>query len=323
MSNQIVIPKYNDLLNEMSMWWRCAGEKARAQFMEELSARTHLPGSAPGLRSVYSKLNMDFSVDFSDDVYSLGDHFVYAWVTKKGQLFYIGCGDLSRCCNFTSRDINFKTTYQVNDCKPYILCANIDKDLAFELETLCIWVTRVKGFRLHNKSKQLCEAEVNYFAKRKSNLPVDNSLKYERKYQRYVELIEQYPDVVVALKRLLSHCLDLCLSETNDPIHGEWTPIAPTLSKNAVSHVWTIDGVVQSASEWCKHYGTPLSVALNRIKKYGMTPKEALIAPPIPKCYKRCASKYYASVNFVPGSDTTSIVTPLEQWPPEYILRNT
>ena len=53
----------------------------------------------------------------------------------------------------------------------------------------------------------------------------------------------------------------------------------PSNSKHKRKLLWTIDGETKSAIEWCEEYGVTMQFATYRVKKKGMTPKEALTTP--------------------------------------------
>ncbi len=102
----------------------------------------------------------------------------------------------------------------------------------------------------------------------------------------------------------------------NAKCNSEWDEKHPPKKANTASYlrVWTIDGITMSALDWCKEYGRPASFA-DRAGLYGMTPKEALTFPPVPKGMTKKALEYWASLGLTPGTDTTSYVTPKSEMP--------
>lgn len=81
-------------------------------------------------------------------------------------------------------------------------------------------------------------------------------------------------------------------------------------SHGVVKHFWEIDGVVRPAKDWCADYGVYLSHALSRMERHGLTPKEALTFPPLPKGSRKgnAAEEYWKSRGYFPGTDKTSRV---------------
>lgn len=73
-------------------------------------------------------------------------------------------------------------------------------------------------------------------------------------------------------------------------------------------NVWTFDGVTKPAKYWAEKYGKPVTYALARMKRHGMTPKEAFTFPPVPSTMNHHALEYWKSLGLVPGTDKTSFV---------------
>lgn len=77
-----------------------------------------------------------------------------------------------------------------------------------------------------------------------------------------------------------------------------------------VKHYWEIDGVVKPAKDWCEIYGACMTSTMQRMKSFGMTPKEAMSFPPLPRTARKgcTAIAYWNSVGCYPGTDKTSFV---------------
>lgn len=73
-----------------------------------------------------------------------------------------------------------------------------------------------------------------------------------------------------------------CYNSMSDP---EWYEENPAYSKEryAPRIYWTAFGETKPAKDWCAEYNTSSSVVMNRIKKYGLTIKQALTFPPVPR----------------------------------------
>lgn len=83
---------------------------------------------------------------------------------------------------------------------------------------------------------------------------------------------------------------------------------------------WTIDGITKSRSQWCKEHKMNVSKANKRIE-IGCTPKEALTFPTAPENKKRYIKEWWLENGYIPGTDTTSYVTPVKEWPDPYRKR--
>lgn len=109
----------------------------------------------------------------------------------------------------------------------------------------------------------------------------------------------------------------------NAQCNVEWDKEHPKKKANTATytHVWTIDGVTMTAREWCKEYGKSYAATVGRGGAYGMTPKEALTFPPVPKGMTKNALEYWKSLGLTPGTDTTSYVTPKSEFPSWIVAR--
>lgn len=289
----------------ISSWWRNAGAEARKEMLKNLQ-KIRLPST-----DVY-KCDTRFATDRSNDLYSCGGYHVYAWVTKRCSIMYIGYGDSWRAANPQGRNEEFQKKFETNEIKSFVLCSNVNKDDAQQMETLCIWRAMVSGYQLTNKSKILSPQQIiELRAEREGSLA----------YEKYQTLMDAYPDVVEAFDKLKSYCLDMVLSEESvleDDVH--FKSRSRDSIRKYVKYVWTIDGVTKPAIDWCKKYNFALSRANQRIECYGCTPKEAITFPNLPRelYKKKPIDEWWHENGYVPGTDTTSYVTPREEWGEEY-----
>ena len=59
----------------------------------------------------------------------------------------------------------------------------------------------------------------------------------------------------------------------------------------------------------------------NKRIEIGCTPKEALTFPTAPESRKRYTKEWWLENGYIPGTDTTSYVTPVKEWPDPYRKR--
>lgn len=281
-------PRYDEA------YWMChdflveASEDARAAFVKRLFEDLEKPRiyTQHSLRNA----NLDFSVDYSNDLWKLGDGYVYAYITDKGELFYVGCGQSDRVCNVHSRSKNFKAVYALG-ASAYVLASHLYKINAEELETLCVWIAQMNGCMLENSSKMLSGFELKYFLSRERGTEVKINAETEKKWNYYEDLKLEYDSVVVKFQRLLALCLDEKEFSKTIPDKQEYRP---TQKK------WFIDGVEKTVDEWCREYNVPRSRVEGRIKKWGFTPLQALTYPPIPNGkWNRDPLGYFKSLGLV------------------------
>jgi len=119
-------------------------------------------------------------------------------------------------------------------------------------------------------------------------------------------------------KRLIEKYKDRCYNHLDNPNWGYEKPNNRYGRRGGYVHVWTIDGDTKPAQEWCKIYSRDLSNTLAKMKKYGLSPLEALTVPIVPADKKADALGYWKGCGFSLGNDKKSYVTPIEDWPVEF-----
>jgi hypothetical protein len=207
-------PKYNDVFWGVCEFLMYANEKARQEFLERVEKQLSTPGRVE--ESNLKNADLTFAVDFSDNLYELGDGFVYIWVAEDGKIFYIGCGDSARVCNVYNRVPAF--TERCDGATVYVLGSHCRKDLALTLETLCIYYAQLQGCELVNSSKKLSDYEVRYFMAKERSISVKDTPSLLRKYEQYCEYRQEYPEVVESLEKLFSSCLAKEISKTAEQV---------------------------------------------------------------------------------------------------------
>ena len=178
-------------------WYMNLGTEARKEVLNRLE-EVRLPGH-PG----WGKCDTTFMVDYSNRIYDAGQKVVYAWVTERGDIFYIGRGTQERAYNFTSRSKDFLSKIDSDRCKVYVLCAWVKESVADDIETMLIYHALERGLRLQNHRKRLEPDEVECL--RETGAPCEGS--------KYPYWIDEYFDVLEAFDSLISHCLDAMLSD--------------------------------------------------------------------------------------------------------------
>jgi hypothetical protein len=172
----------------------------------------------------------------------------------------------------------------------YILCAWANESVADDIETMLIYHALEKGHHLQNRSKLLQPVEVECL--KRTGIPYIDC--------KYPDWVEEHSDVLQAFDLLASHCLTALLSERGALQDSEFN----TDKKPRGCRVyWEIDGAVKPAREWCYEYRRNQSMVSGRIVQYGMTPKEALTFPLVPKGMNRRPVEYWKSLGFHIGQD--------------------
>ena len=307
--------EYYTMYWEAAGWWRYAGAEARKSFIDELNECGILYESA-GWKSYSRKVEMKFAVDYSNIPERVGCVCVYVYATLRGEIFYIGEGDIGRACTINNRSATFQMRAKENGYRAFLLCLGTRKEIARKIETMCIYRAQIKGCQLFNTVKTLNPTEVECFAEKEKDHGRYFSEEVEQKYKQYQDYKTRYLDILNAFDELTKFCTEV-LSPNYSGV-----PEDKTIAR-AVLHMWTIDGVSKSGAEWCREYNVNLSAVVKRMQVYGCTPKEAMCFPPVEnkKMARRDAVKYWNSIGLSPGTDTSSYVTPLNEWPLEYGIR--
>ena len=139
------------------------------------------------------------------------------------------------------------------------------------------------------------------------------------KGQRVYDLILQYgwnnirKEVILQLPKTIGNHKKICdvevelihaygdraVNETgNKSYHDELTAKQISRGRYKKSVFWEIDGVVKPATEWCDEYGTSYVRAKKVIDHYGISPKQALDLPPVPKNMNRRSIEYWESMGY-------------------------
>lgn len=302
-------PKYWDLVSDLSDWLRVAGDNAKAELIKDIKGRTYDRKKMVeyGLRSGYIK---HLAADYSDTARWCGEHFVYLFVNELGNIYYVGCGDTCRLQGRTGRNNDFREQYFSGNSKVVLLAKWCIREVALQIEKYAIWECQMRGFNLTNKNCMLSEQKMEEIR----NMP-DDWHEYSEVQSEYEWALKEWPEAVEAFANIVEWLKTDEFRNNTDFVNIKSTDV-PTLA------CWTIDGVTKSRAEWCKEYGVNQSIVLKRMEKHGCTPKEAFTFPPIPKDMTKRPKEWWAEHGFVAGTDKTSYVTPLEEWPSHYKARN-
>lgn len=242
--------------------WRYMGEKVRQAYLEELS---RIP--VPDLSSYFEKADCSFTVDFSNTRYCYGDKCVYAYVTNRCELFYIGTGSNWRAIDRFARSENFKDKIRNNSCRIFILAAFMDEGTADEVETFCIRLAQIKGHRLLNKRKIINDEEISSIKNGVSPVWLN-------------DMLYAYPKIKQMFDCFNSSLLDDVLSDNSQLRAG--VLIGGDLLEKERRQCWRIENCVKPATEWCKIFNTKYSLVIQRMNDQGLTLYEALTYPKIP-----------------------------------------
>lgn len=275
--------EYSKLVWEVKDWWRCAGDSARNVFLNELS-NTSAPSPSPAYETKTKKVDYSFCTDFSNDAWRLGDKIVYIYAKPNGMPFYVGMGNAYRPVNIYSRSDDFMKEFTKTDkVKVFIVAVHLNDLSAKDIETLCIWFMLDKNWVLCNHAKTT----------------IDPTL--------LIELKEEFNEVTLKLNELNSYFLEHVLED--DFSGNTFLTQTGQDERYRSENIWEIDGETKTATEWCREYETSMSNALQRIVKFGLTPKEALTFPKmIFKPSTESALSWWKDRGHSPGSDTTSRV---------------
>ena len=263
-------------------WYANLGLEARQELLNQLS-EIRLPG-VPG----WGKCDTSFMVDYSNRLYDAGKQVVYVWVTERCEIFYIGRGTQDRALNIHSRSKEFLSKIDSTRSKVYILCAWAKESVADDIETMLIYHALEKGLHLQNRSKLLQPIEVECL--KRTGVPYKDC--------KYPDWIEEYSDVLNAFDSLFSYCLTSLLSDsgvlTDSKFNTDKNPNVPRI-------YWEIDGISKPARDWCDEYHRNYSLVSGRMHQYGMSPKEALTFPLVPKGMNRRPIEYWESQGYYIG----------------------
>lgn len=246
---------FDKLSWQITDWWSCASDKARNELIKLLNDRCRHKPIISRCWSDDPPADMRFCIDYSDDMYRVGDRCVYMWVTDDCVPFYVGYGYGNRAIEVHSRSKGFEKVFSKSEfCKVFIIANFVRPEIAQEIETLCIWRMVERGWDLKNDQKTMVDED------------------------KYNDLKENYSNVFTKINELVSFLIKNMLG---DGLPRDYKVISSDRrdKRYTSKNFWEIDGVVKSAKEWCKLYGQDAPFVVSRIAKYGMTPKEALTFP--------------------------------------------
>lgn len=186
------IVKYYDMIWQLLPWWDCAGEDARKELLSLLAKRSPLEQKKARMQASFRKANYDHVVDYSNDIRRLGDCYVYAWISEKRGLFYIGSGDALRVINVSGRSKAFQDIIEREKCKVVLICSNIHKTYALEVEKGCVWLAQLQGANLINKNLVLSQYELDELSDSSigDNPNIDFIEEFKLDYECVVQLME-------------------------------------------------------------------------------------------------------------------------------------
>lgn len=182
---------------------RYASPEARDKFLDKIQKQER-----ENFEDVFEQhgVRCDLSVDWSNDVYCVGNGFVYCWANKTDGVFYIGCGSHGRVYNKHGRSEEFKRRLDGTE-QAFVLMKRVDYKEALEIEKLCIRHAQVIGCNLVNKDHMMSESDIRKMRiclNEKEDL-VNEELKnefywYEEEKYRLGEIVDAL-DKVVALQK--------------------------------------------------------------------------------------------------------------------------
>lgn len=291
------------LLTDMKVCWRHMGKNARERFIEELQ-------SVPLPTKNIDTANCKHAIDYSDKGDWFGMACVYAWVTEDWEIIYIGCGCPGRAIMPSGRNEKFEHARKTQKLEPYIICNNVDKNVAEQIETLCIWKAQLSGWQITNIAKTLSDDEIQ---------AIEDKDEESSFFADYKSLSENYNDALSAFEEFSDACHRK--NKSGKPESGRFLTGKLQEGEIKTSRVWLIDGDIKSAREWCEIYGKSLGSVIERTERYGCTIKEALTFPPVPKEYrcKKNAPEYWKELGLVPGTENGSRELAIAEWPAQYI----
>lgn len=295
---------YFNLASMVTDWMRYAGPNARKDFMD-LVRSTDYNRKAAVENDLGDGYVLDFAVDHSDVMYEVGQFLVYLFIDNNGDIYYVGMGNEQRIMDKKNRNNEFLEHYTKHNSKIVILSKWSTRKIALEIEKMAIWKCQMDGFRLTNikeilSSKQLYELR---------HIPENEENETETQYE-YRRLTKEFCEEAKALDRIEQWLYEDGASKT---------PGFVNIKENVIWAIecWTIDGVTKTRSQWCKENNVSLA-AIGKRFELGCTPKEALTFPTAPDNRKRHTKEWWAENGYFPGTDKTSYITPLNEWPKGY-----
>ncbi len=300
------ILSYADMKYPFERWWRHASQSVREEIIADLQ-KVRLPEG-----DIYGT-NCKFAVNYSDRIWELGEACVYALVSKDYDILYIGCGDAYRPHTIMGRNREIEVRYKSGGIEPYIICLNVDKEVALKIETFCIWKAQFYGWKITNKAKLLSEKDI---------ISLRCCCDSSEAFRKYLKMAEEHADVAKAFDDLSYYCLQK--QKCGEKFDDERTIKKPMGSVRRIKHMWTIDGEIKPAIDWCRMYEKNYGEMIERVANLGCTPKEALTFPSNADGSKNLKKlkEFWCEQGIVPSVDTTSWVTPHADWPDCYVAIN-
>lgn len=186
----------------------------------------------------------------------------------------------------------------------------------FTCECKCGKIIRAKAWSVANEKKKSCSSCDCEYAKRlRRDAPKTHGLtghrlytiwhnivarchhpqnpNYENYGKRGIKICDEWRfDVNKFIVWSLSNGYDDTLSIDRIDVNGDYEPSNcrwvnmkiqldnrrdyETTPRKATKHIWTIKGETKRGVEWCKIYGVSFPTVMYRVKKFNITPEEAL-----------------------------------------------
>nr|DAO82505.1 MAG TPA: GIY-YIG nuclease superfamily protein [Caudoviricetes sp.] len=295
---------YFSLASMVTDWMRYAGPNARKDFMD-LVRSTDYNRRAAIENDLGDGYVLDFAVDHSDIMNEVGQFLVYLFIDNNGEIYYVGMGNEQRIMDKKSRNNDFLKHYMKHNSKIVILSKWSTRKIALKIEKMAIWICQMNGFRLTNIKEVLSPKQLYELR----HIPENKENETETQYE-YRQLTREFSEEVKALDRIEQWLYEDGASKT---------PGFVNTKENVIwaMECWTIDGVTKTRSQWCKENNVSLAGIGKRLE-LGCTPKEALTFPTAPDNRKRHTKEWWAENGYFPGTDKTSYITPLNEWPKGY-----
>lgn len=248
--------------------------------------------------NIVEKYNVDIAhaMDFSTHPSFSGSKYVYAWVNRNGELFYIGKGGIERVINVaqSGRSAEFLEK-ALRPIKVFLFVRNVNDSVALRIEKCLIQTACSFGHRICNKDEMMTVEETEAFEDLIQDPASITSYSdhIKRMWTEYRDTKHEFSSVLGAFRGLL---LDLMLWDKD----GEYVSKSEEFTRPRIDSEsiplksWTIDGITKSCREWCHEYGMSYACAYKRIKNYGLTPKQALTFPKIENNKRRAMEQWQA-----------------------------